>query len=118
VEGDPQVGAARVLHRQGGRAAVAVSVGVAGGVPDQQRRRELVQLLAKRQPTVRTRRSLGLCDGTGRSLTLIAPAAMCEPRLRALLPSVSTRVMPVAVVAARGEIQGLSFRVVRTRFQS
>ena len=27
------VGAARVLHRRGGQAAVAVSVGVAGGVP-------------------------------------------------------------------------------------
>jgi hypothetical protein len=30
------VGAAEVLHRRGGRAAVAVSVGVGGGVPDQQ----------------------------------------------------------------------------------
>ena len=38
VEGERQVSAARVLHRQGGRAAVAVSVGVAGGVPEQQRR--------------------------------------------------------------------------------
>ena len=35
VGGDRQVGAARVLHRRGGRAAVAVSVGVAGGVPMQ-----------------------------------------------------------------------------------
>ena len=33
VEGDRRVGADRVLHRQGGWAAVAVSVGVAGGVP-------------------------------------------------------------------------------------
>jgi len=33
VEGDCHVGAAGVLHRRGGRAAVAVSVGVAGGVP-------------------------------------------------------------------------------------
>ena len=39
VEGGRQVGAARLLHRRGGRAAVAVSVGVAGGVPKQQRRR-------------------------------------------------------------------------------
>jgi hypothetical protein len=31
------VGAATVLHRRGGRAVVAVSVGVAGGVPNQQR---------------------------------------------------------------------------------
>jgi hypothetical protein len=30
-----QVGAARVLHRRGGRAVAAVSVGVAGGIPDQ-----------------------------------------------------------------------------------
>jgi hypothetical protein len=35
-EGWRQVGAARVLHRRGGRAAVAVRVGVAGGVPEQQ----------------------------------------------------------------------------------
>jgi hypothetical protein len=34
VKGDRHVGAAGVLHRQGGRAAVAVSVGVAVGVPD------------------------------------------------------------------------------------
>jgi hypothetical protein len=32
VEGDRQVGAANALHRRGGRLAVAVSVGVAGGV--------------------------------------------------------------------------------------
>lgn len=32
------VGAATVLHRRGGRAAVAVLVGVAVGVPDQQSR--------------------------------------------------------------------------------
>ena len=37
VEGGRQVGAAGVLHRRGGRAAVAVSVGVAGGVPLQPR---------------------------------------------------------------------------------
>jgi hypothetical protein len=36
VEGGRQVGAAKVLHRRGGRAGVAVSVGVAGGVPNQQ----------------------------------------------------------------------------------
>jgi hypothetical protein len=33
VEGDRHVGAAGVLHRRGGWAAVAVRVGVAGGVP-------------------------------------------------------------------------------------
>ena len=38
VEGGRQVGAARVLHRQGGPVAVAVSVGVAGGVPMQKSR--------------------------------------------------------------------------------
>ena len=37
AEGGRQVGAARVLHRRGGGAGVAVSVGVAGGVPLQQR---------------------------------------------------------------------------------
>jgi hypothetical protein len=37
VEGDRHVGAATALHRRGGRAAVAVSVGVAGGVPNRQR---------------------------------------------------------------------------------
>ena len=36
VEGDRRVGAAGVLHRRGGRVVVAVSVGVAGGVPDRQ----------------------------------------------------------------------------------
>lgn len=35
AEGNRHVGAAEVLHRHGGRAAVAVSVGVAGGVPNQ-----------------------------------------------------------------------------------
>jgi hypothetical protein len=38
AEGDRQVGAATVLHRRGGRAAVAVSVGVGGGVPLQNSR--------------------------------------------------------------------------------
>jgi hypothetical protein len=37
VEGDRHVGAAGAVHRRGGRAAVAVRVGVAGGVPNQQR---------------------------------------------------------------------------------
>ena len=37
VEGDRHVGLAGVLHRRGGRAAVAVRVGVAGGVPNQHR---------------------------------------------------------------------------------
>jgi hypothetical protein len=36
VEGDRPVGAAGVLHRRGGPAAVAVRVGVAGGVPEEQ----------------------------------------------------------------------------------
>jgi hypothetical protein len=35
VEGDRQVGASRLLHRRGGRAAAAVSVRVAVGVPKQ-----------------------------------------------------------------------------------
>jgi hypothetical protein len=39
VESGRQIGAAGVLHRRGGRAAVAVSVGVARGVPKHQRRR-------------------------------------------------------------------------------
>jgi hypothetical protein len=34
AEGGREIGAAGVLHRRGGRAAVAVSVGVAGGVPE------------------------------------------------------------------------------------
>ena len=38
VEGGRQIGAAGVLHGRGERAAVAVSVGVAVGVPDQQGR--------------------------------------------------------------------------------
>ena len=37
VEGGRQIGAAGLLHRRGGGAAVAVSVGVAGGVPLQPR---------------------------------------------------------------------------------
>ena len=37
VEGDRHVGAAGVLHRRGGRAAVAVRVGVAAGVPERNR---------------------------------------------------------------------------------
>jgi hypothetical protein len=36
VDGDRHVGAAGVLHRRGGRAAVAVRVGVAGGVANQE----------------------------------------------------------------------------------
>jgi hypothetical protein len=38
LEGGREVSAAGVLLRRGGRAAVAVSVGVAVGVPEQQRR--------------------------------------------------------------------------------
>jgi len=38
VEGDRHVDAAGVLHRRGGREVVAVSVGVAGGVPLQNSR--------------------------------------------------------------------------------
>ncbi len=48
VDGDRHVGAAGVLHRQGGRAAAAVSVDVAGGVPERQshhRRRRVLRLL-------------------------------------------------------------------------
>jgi hypothetical protein len=37
MDGDRHVGAAGVLHRRGGRAAAAVRVGVAGGVPMQPR---------------------------------------------------------------------------------
>ena len=39
AEGGRQVGAARVLHRRGGGSALAVSVGVAVGVPKEQRPR-------------------------------------------------------------------------------
>jgi hypothetical protein len=39
VEGAREIGAAGVLHRRGGRAAVAVPTGVAGGVPQQQHNR-------------------------------------------------------------------------------
>ena len=39
AEGGRQVGAARVLHRRGGGSALAVSVGVAVGVPEEQRPR-------------------------------------------------------------------------------
>ncbi len=39
VEGDRHGGADRVLHRQGGRAVVAVSVGMPGCVPNEQSRR-------------------------------------------------------------------------------
>ena len=38
VEGGRQIGAVGVLHRRGGRAAVAVSVGMAVGVPLRTRR--------------------------------------------------------------------------------
>ena len=37
VEAGGEISAAGVLHRRGGRAALAVSVGVAGGVPLQER---------------------------------------------------------------------------------
>ena len=50
VEGGRQVDAAKVLHRQGGRVAVAVSVGVAGGVPEQQC--QTVRLRRSRPPQV------------------------------------------------------------------
>ena len=90
--------------------------------PDQKRRRghpKLVQLLAKRQPTVRTRRPPGLCDGTVRSLTSIAPVARCEPRPRALLPSVvSGRVWAIAVVPGSRRDPATLFGVVQTCFRS
>ena len=62
VEGDRRVGAARVPHRQGGRAAVAVSVGVAGGVPERvcRPRRHPLLLLAR--------------------AGVIAPAPACSPK--------------------------------------
>ena len=55
VEGDRQIGAARVLRRPGGRAVVAVSVDVAVGVPKGQcggllwKRRGLLELDPKRK---------------------------------------------------------------------
>jgi hypothetical protein len=58
VEGDRHVGAAGVLHRRDGRAAVAVRVGVADGVPNQERssaRAALLHRLAIQQPAGRTR---------------------------------------------------------------
>ena len=45
VEGGRQIGAAGVLHSRGGRAALAVSVGVAGGVPQRQPARGSTALL-------------------------------------------------------------------------
>ena len=88
--------------------------------PDQTRRRgrpKLVQLLAKRQPTVRTRRPPGLCDGTVRSVTSIAPVARCEPRPRALPPSVvSGRVWAIAVVPGARRDPATLFGVVQTCF--
>jgi hypothetical protein len=57
VVGDRHVGAAGV-HRRGGRAVVAVSVGVAGGVPEVQRRiarpgqSRLLQVSPKRKPRI------------------------------------------------------------------
>ena len=61
VERDRHIGAAGVLHRQGGRAAVAVSVGVAVGVPE--------------QPPDRVRFGLG-----GLLLSWIAPARRAPAR--------------------------------------
>ena len=90
--------------------------------PDQTRRRgrpKLVQLQAKRQPTVRTRRPPGLCDGTVRSLTSIAPVARCEPRPRALPRSVvSGRVWAIAVVPGSRRDPATLFGVVQTCFRS
>ena len=61
VEGDRHGGAAGVLHRRGGRAVVAVSVGMPGCVPYEQSRR--LRLPASRLPQVA--RSSSLSDGSG-----------------------------------------------------
>jgi hypothetical protein len=44
VEGGRQIGVAGAPHRRGGWAAEAVSVGVAGGVPQQQRQPDSIQV--------------------------------------------------------------------------
>jgi hypothetical protein len=67
------VGAAAVLHRWGGRAAVAVSVGVAGGAPEQQC--QTVRLRRSRQPQVAHRSSPEGCCWFGDGAT----ATSCRP---------------------------------------
>jgi hypothetical protein len=73
VDGGHQVSAARVAHRRGGRAAVAVSVSVAGGVPTEKSRssrsRWLALLFGRKQ---------------ARNLTGAAPAGIREATVRAV----------------------------------
>ena len=95
VEGDRHVGAAGVLHRRGGRAAVAVSVGVAGGVPYEQSRR--LRLAASRLPQVAQRsstwsavRALLFLRSSSRAETG-APRSKQPSRVLALRPSNRSR---------------------------
>ena len=75
VEGDRHVGPAGVLHRRGGRAAVAVSVSVAVGVPEQQC--ELVRLLPSRPRQLA--RSSALCTQGSRLFAAVDSLAVQVP---------------------------------------
>ena len=74
AEGGRQVGAATVLHRRGGRAGVAVSVGVAVGVPQ--------QLFMTSDPPSRRFRSAGDRQSVERRLPLVEQTSR-RPVLRA-----------------------------------
>ncbi len=83
VEDDRHVGAAGVLHRQGGRAAVAVSVGVAVGVPT-----PAVSLTDSKLPEtagLHQRRQSGRwrrhCSSSARSRREPGLTALCGPSL-------------------------------------
>ena len=88
VEGGRQIGAAGVLHRRGGRAAMAVSVGVAVGVPLEKpgeaqierpvaarRRRERQRVGARRARPARARRDVRLTNG---ALEQNRPRQQCD----------------------------------------
>jgi hypothetical protein len=66
LKGGRQIGAARVLHRRGGGAAVAVSAAVAGGVPNQQR---------SEPPIGRVRRLLPVRQSRKQASHRMAPSA-------------------------------------------
>ena len=72
VEGDLHVGAAGVLHRRGGLAAVAVSVGAARGVPARNSRSLVARLSSSRVDAVVSRRRR---DGSSSSIPAVWPGS-------------------------------------------
>ncbi len=114
AEGNRHVGAAEVLHGRGGRAAVAVSVGVAGGVPERQRARRRDELLLPHGRVLADH--VAFCKAAATAQHLIAhQAVMSQVGHRAGIQPISgdPESTLLALLAARARARACSSKTAR-----